>query len=58
MNGCWPFATRVREPAAREPYLVIYSYLSEKSIEENRNYRKILWYKTEDYGIIWNENIL
>jgi hypothetical protein len=32
--------------------------LLEKSMEEGRSYRKVLWYKIEERGIIWTENIL
>jgi hypothetical protein len=32
--------------------------LLEKSMEEDRSYQKVLWYKIEERGIIWTENIL
>jgi hypothetical protein len=32
--------------------------LLEKSMEEVRSYQKVLWYKIEERGIIWTENIL
>jgi hypothetical protein len=31
--------------------------LPESSMEEGRSYQKVLWYKTEEYGIIWKKNI-
>ena len=33
-------------------------HLPERSMEEDRSYQKVLWYETEDCGIIWKENIL